>query len=260
MIDINPHVRYQQFTGIGAAMTDSSAWLIYDQLSATDRLRLMQDLFGASGIHMNFLRVPMAASDYTVSADPYSYDDMPTGQTDPSLSHFSIAHDLTYLIPTLQQALQVDPGLEIFANLWSPPGWMKANDALGNQNDQGTLLPSGYQPLADYFVKAIQQYAAQGIPIDAITPQNEPRTSGSGTTYPGLTLPEPDEAQFIAQNLAPALSAAGLRTNIYGNDLSWDSTAYANGLASDPAAGRDLAGPGRRRSTAPSCAATTTVP
>ena len=242
LIDVNDQVADQRFAGLGAALTDSAAWLIYDELSSADRTALMQELFGAAGIHLNFLRIAMGASGAMTVGSPYSYDEMPSGQTDPSLANFSISHDQSYIIPTLQQALSINPGLQILANPWSPPGWMKANDSLGNQNDQGTLLSSDYPPLADYFVEAIQQYAAQGIPIDAITPQNEPRTSGSGTTYPGLTLPEPDEAQFIAQNLAPALSVAGLRTKIYGNDLSWDSTAYANGLTSDSAAGRDLAG------------------
>jgi glucosylceramidase len=171
----------------------------------------------------------------------YSYDDPPSGQSDPNLSQFSINHDLPYSIPTLLQALGINPDLEILANPWSPPGWMKANDALDNINDQGTLLTSAYQPLANYFVKVLQAYMAQGVPIEAITPQNEPRTSGAGTAYPGLTLPEPDEAQFIAQNLAPTLTAAGLHTKIYGNDLSWDSTSYANSLVSG-SAGSDLSG------------------
>ena len=139
LIDLNEQLRYQRFSGLGAAMTDSSAWLIYDQLTPSDRLRLMQDLFATSGIHLNFLRVPMAASDFTVSLAAYSYDDTPAGQTDPSLSQFSIAHDLAYVIPVLQQALQLNPGLQILANPWSPPGWMRANGSLDNINDQGTL-------------------------------------------------------------------------------------------------------------------------
>ena len=241
VVDVNDQVGYQRFFGLGAALTDSAAWLIHDQLSSADRTTLMEDLFGSAGIHLNFLRVPMAASDFTVSPDPYSYDDMPPGQTDPSLSQFSIAHDLAYIIPALQAALAVNPGLEILANPWSPPAWMKANDALGNSNDQGTLLPSAYGPLAAYFVKFIQAYESNGVPIDAITPQNEPRTSGSGTSYPGLTLPEPDEATFISRYLQPALQQAGLHPKIYGNDLSWDQLTYADSLSSGPAAG-DLTG------------------
>jgi glucosylceramidase len=241
VIGVNDQVGYQRFSGLGAALTDSAAWLIYDQLSSTDRTTLMQDLFGSDGIRLNFLRVAMGASGAMTVGSAYSYDDTPSGQSDPTLSRFSIDHDLAYIIPTLQQALSINPGLQILANPWSPPGWMKANDSLGNTNDSGTLLTSDYGALAAYLVKVIQAYTDQGVPIDAITPQNEPRTTGSGTAYPGLTLPEPDEAQFISQNLVPALSAAGLHTKIYGNDLSWDSTSYANGLVSGQA-GSDLSG------------------
>ncbi len=241
VIDVNARARYQQFAGLGAAMTDSSAWLIYDQISPVARLALMQDLFGPAGIRLNFLRVPMGASDFTVSAQPYSYDDLPPGQSDPSLANFSIAHDLSYIIPALRQALAVNPGLELLANPWSPPAWMKVNDSLDNPGGAGTLLPSAYGPLAGYFVKFLEAYASYGVPIAAVTPQNEPSSGGGGTGYPGLTLPEANEAQFIAQNLAPVLSAAGLHTKIYGNDLSWSSSAYADALASGPAAG-DLAG------------------
>lgn len=242
VIDVNDQLGYQRFGGVGAALTDSAAWLIYDELSPADRTTLMQELFGSSGIHLNFLRIAMGASGAMTVGPPYSYDDQPSGQTDPTLADFSIAHDQSYIIPTLQQALSINPGLQILANPWSPPGWMKDNDSLGNQGDSGTLIESDYQVLAGYFVKTIQDYAADGVPIEAVTPQNEPRTTGNGTTYPGLTLPESKEAQFIAQDLAPALKNAGLHTQIYGNDLSWDQSAYADGLVADPNAGPDLAG------------------
>ena len=137
VIGVNEQVRYQQFTGLGAAATDSSAWLMFNQISPVTRLALLQDLFGPAGIHLNFLRVPIAASDFTVNGQPYSYDDEPSGQSDPSLANFSIAHDLAYIIPTLRQVLAVNPGLELLANPWSPPAWMKANDSLGNTGGQG---------------------------------------------------------------------------------------------------------------------------
>src|SRR5437762_3037332 len=73
-VTVDDGIRYQHFTGVGAAMTDSSAWLIYDELSAGARARLMNALFGASGIHLNFVRVPIGASDFTATGLPYSYD------------------------------------------------------------------------------------------------------------------------------------------------------------------------------------------
>jgi glucosylceramidase len=236
VIGVSDQIAYQRFSGLGAALTDTAAWLIYDELSSADRTTVMQDLFGAGGINLGFLRIAMGASGAMTNGPAYSYDDMPAGQSDPTLSQFTTDHDLAYIIPTLQQARAINPALEILANPWSPPGWMKDNDSLGNQNDSGTLRTDEYGALASYFVKVIQSYAAQGVPIDAVTAQNEPRTTGSGTAYPGLTLPEPAEAQFISQNLGPTLAVAGLHTKIYGNDLSWDSMSYANGLVSGPAA------------------------
>ena len=250
VIDVDDTVRYQQFSGVGAAMTDSSAWLLDYELPADRRLALMQALFGNLGlpnalgvpaIHLNFLRVAIGSSGAMTVGAPYSYDDMPPVQTDADLSNFSVAHDTSYLIPTLQQALAINPGLEILANPWSPPAWMKSNDALDNLGGSGTLLASAYRPLARYIVKFIQAYERQGIQIDEVTPQNEPSSGGSGTPYPGLTLPAADEDQFISQDLSPALQAAGLNTKIYATDHNWDRQAYANTVATGASAG-DLAG------------------
>jgi glucosylceramidase len=250
VIDVNEGVRYQQFGGLGAALPDSSAWLIYDELPSPTRQALLQALFGQPAVQnalgvpaigLNFLRVAIGASGAMTVGPPYSYDDLPPGRSDPTLSSFSIAHDEAYIIPTLQQALAANPSLKILANPWSPPGWMKSNGSLDNPDGQATLLDSAYGPLAKYFVKFIQAYQGDGIPIDAITPQNEPSSGQVSTAYPGLTLPEGDEAQFVAQDLEPALHAAGLSPKIYGSDLSWDSLSYASALGSGPAAG-DLSG------------------
>jgi glucosylceramidase len=251
MIEVNDQVRYQQFRGLGAAMTDSSASVINGMPSA-DRAALIQDLFGppsagsgltAPPIHLDFLRVGIGATGAMTVGPAYSYDDNPPGGTDANLDHFDISHDTSYIIPTLQQVLQTNPNLEILANPWSPPAWMKSNDSLGNSSAGGDLLTQYYQTYANYFVKFIQAYAQAGIPIGAITPANEPTSGTGGTGYPGLNFPESDEAQFIANDLKPALNNAGLHPAIYGNDLSWDKyTDYASPLASDANAGPDLAG------------------
>ncbi|MGA2928399.1 MAG: hypothetical protein ABSG43_20885 [Solirubrobacteraceae bacterium] len=70
----------------------------------------------------------------------YSYHDNPTGGTDSDLNDFSTAQDTTYIIPTLQQVLQTKPDHEILANPWSPPAWMKSNNALGNADASERLL------------------------------------------------------------------------------------------------------------------------
>lgn len=232
VIHVNDTVRYQRLKGIGAAMTDTSAWLIQNELRPAARAALMKGLFTKAGIHLGFALIPMGGSDFSVAGQPYTYDDMPAGQTDPALGNFSTAHDESYVFPLLREMLALAPGTETFAVPWSPPAWMKANDRLDDLGHQGTLLSSSYGPLAGYFVKFLQSYAQHGVPIDAIAPENEPRAASA---FPAMYFPEPAEAQWISQNLAPALAAAGLTPKIYGGDTSWQLEDYSDALAASPA-------------------------
>jgi glucosylceramidase len=218
VVTVNGAVRYQRVEGFGAAMTDTSAWLIEREISAGARDQLMSELFGPGGLRLNFVRVPMGASDFTSDGTPYTYDDRPPGQTDPQLRHFSIAHDEAYILPALRQARADDPQTEFLATPWTPPAWMKSNHSLGNQGDRGTLLGSAYRPWSEYFVKFIQAYAAAGVPIGALTVQNEP---GNPTLYPGLNFSAAAESTWIVQDLEPALAAAGLHPKLYGGDVGW---------------------------------------
>ena len=232
IIRVNDAVRYQRVKGIGAAMTDSSAWLIQDQLSSGARTALMNALFTKAGIHLGFTLIPMGGSDFSVGGRPYTYDDLPPGQSDPGLTQFSTGHDQSYILPLLRQMLALAPHTETFAVPWSPPAWMKANDQLNDLNHRGTLLPQSYATLANYFVNFLQSYAAQGVPINAIAPENEPRAASD---FPAMYFPEPNEAQWLAQNLAPALAAAHLSPKVYGSDTSWQLENYASSLAASPA-------------------------
>src|SRR5258708_13706260 len=156
-------------------------------MSTSQRNALMQQLFDPNqGIGISFVRIPMGASDFSVNG-PYSYDDSPAVQTDPNLNNFSISHALAYIIPILQQAHSLNPNLKFMANPWSPPAWMKTNGSmLGVSNGvTGTLNAADYGPLAQYFVKFIQPYQSQTIPIYAITPQSEPLSAP--TIYPAIT-------------------------------------------------------------------------
>lgn len=241
VIHVSDSVGYQRIAGFGASITDTSAWLLSHRLSPTVSAQVMSSLFGPTGIHLNFIRIPMGASDYVAGGSPYTYDDLPPGQSDPSLAKFSIAHDEAYILPVLRQMLSLDPGVEIFASPWSAPAWMKTNDALTNPLAQASLRSNDYGPFARYFVKFIKAYAAAGVPVRAITPDNEPALPVK-IQYPGMTLTEPNEATFIVRYLSPALRAAGLTTRIYGFDFSWYAKAYPTELVSNPGVLRDIAG------------------
>jgi hypothetical protein len=108
------------------------------------------------------------------------------------LTQFSIAHDETYIIPAVREALAIDLNVFTLATPWTPPTWMKANDAFDHVGRSGPVLPQYYPALADDFVKFIEDYQTQGVPIDAITPMNEPRATSPGQAQrspPPMTPP-----------------------------------------------------------------------
>src|SRR6266576_2419949 len=84
---------YQSIEGFGASFTDSAAYLLNEKVPPSQLNSVMTSLFDhTNGIGVSFIRNPMGASD--IARFDYSYDDMPAGQTDPTLANFSIAHDM----------------------------------------------------------------------------------------------------------------------------------------------------------------------
>ncbi len=234
-IKVNDRVKYQKITGFGAALTDSAAYLI-NKLPASSRNTLIENLFSPSaGIGLNMVRSPMGATDFTATGN-YSYDDMPSGQTDPTLAHFSIQHDLAYIIPELKQALALNHGIKVTSTPWSPPGWMKTSGSMIG----GTLLDSDYQALADYFVKYIQAYGKAGVPVTYVTPQNEPLNA---PTWPGTYL-TPSQEEELIQKMGQAFAASNISTQILGWDHNWDEPSYPESIYNDPASARYTVGAG----------------
>jgi glucosylceramidase len=231
VVTVDATTQYQQMDGFGGSLTDSSAWLIWNKLSASQQSTLMQQLFSpSSGVGISFLRQPMGATDFSASGN-YSYDDVASGATDPNLTNFSIAHDVTYMIPLVKQALSINPGMKVVALPWSPPAWMKTSSTMNGGNMNTTYFPS----LAQYFVDFVQAYQQQGISIYALSVQNEPLYSTPG--YPSEYLAASDESTFIANYLGPGLSNAGLgNVKIFAYEHNWDNTSYAESLLGSSAA------------------------
>jgi len=240
LITVDPAQHFQRITGFGAALTDSSAYLL-SQLSPDQRQAAMHELFDPQqGIGLSQVRIPMGSSDYTATPPdhpaPYSYDDLPPGETDPSLAHFSIAHDRAYILPLLLEAKRINPQIATIAAPWSPPAWMKTNGSMIN----GSVREDSYGALAQYFVHFLQQYRLAGISIDAITPQNEPGEINHD--FPSVDMSASQEASFITQYLGPALAEAGLYTKIFGLDYQWQNFQDADAILRNQAARSYLAG------------------
>jgi glucosylceramidase len=234
-IVVDDQVAYQPIEGFGASLTDSSAWLMKTYLTDEQRKDALRMLFDpAAGIGLNLLRQPMGSSDFAL--DDYSYDDMPPGAADPELKNFSIEKDQRYIIPMLRETFAVNPGLKIIATPWSPPGWMKTSQAM----IRGALLPSAYRPLASYFVKFVQAYQKAGVPIYALTMQNEP--VNVPTDYPGMDMTPLEQQNFLRDALGPAFRDAGLKTKILVFDHNWNLIYYPLEVLSDSKAAAFAAG------------------
>jgi len=217
-ITVDPSRTYQTMDGFGASITDSSAAVLY-RLDPAARERAMRSLFDpARGIGVSALRQPIGSSDFT-DEPHYTYDDMPAGQTDFALAHFSVAHDQAQILPLLRRAKALNPRLTVIATPWSPPAWMKTTDSLigGRLKDD----PRVYTAYARYFVKFVQAYRAAGVPVDFLTVQNEPQNR-QPNAYPGMDLPVAQEVKLI-EAMGPALQAAGLRTRILAYDHNWST-------------------------------------
>ena len=107
--------------------------------------------------------------------------------------------------------------------------WMKDNGS----SVGGSLQPQYYGVYAQYFVKYIQTMQAKGITVDAITIQNEPQHGGNN---PSMVMSAVQEADFIKNQLGPALQAAGINTKIIIWDHNCDNAAYPVAVLNDPAA------------------------
>jgi len=235
ILTLDPSTTFQVMTGFGASITDSSSYVMTKYLADSALKDAMVKLFDpVNGVGLSFLRQPMGASDFS-SVGNFSYDD--TAQ-DVTLTHFNIDQDMKATVPLLKQSRALNPSLFILGTPWSPPAWMKNNASMngsgsGASGNPGLAL-TAYAPLAQYFVKFVQAYAAQGIVVNAITPQNEPQNGAAA--YPGMDLNAASELKLIGTNLGPAFKAAGLSTLIWAFDHNWDHEDYPEQVMADATA------------------------
>ncbi len=227
-LEIDSTQTYQTIDGFGYTLTGGSATLI-NLLPATDKDALINELFrhDSTFIGVSYLRISIGASD--LSATTFTYDEMPAGQTDPTLAQFSIDKEKQDLIPVLKKIIAINPGIKIMGSPWTAPTWMKSNNAFMG----GSLKPEYYAAYAQYFVKYIQAMKAEGITIDAITPQNEPLHGGNN---PSMVMQPAEQADFIKNHLGPAFAAASLPTRIITYDHNADRPDYPLTILDDAAA------------------------
>jgi glucosylceramidase len=198
MIDVDK--TFQTIEGFGGAFTDAAA-IVFAKLSKEKQEEFLKACFDPNeGNAYTLCRTTIHSCDY--SAEMYTYAEVPD---DKELKHFSIAHDLKYRIPMIKRAIETANGnIKIYASPWSPPAWMKTNNDMLHG---GKLKPEYNQTWADYFVKFVQAYKKEGIPIWGLTVQNEPMAV---QVWESCIFTAAEERDFVRDYLGPTLKKNGL--------------------------------------------------
>ncbi|MDA3866685.1 MAG: hypothetical protein PF489_08050 [Salinivirgaceae bacterium] len=243
-IKINPNITYQKWIGCGACTNDASSWLMYKKLKKEAKDDLMAKLFNKSaGIGMDWVRHQMGSGDAAViNGGWWTYDDMPKGQADLNLDNFSIEMEKDYILPTLKEALKINPKLKIIGCPWTPPGWMKTSANDPNPLNHGEIQPKYYSQFANYFVKFIQAYAAEGIPVYGISLINEPLAPKQ--KWQACGIPANTAKELIKNYFIPSFEKNKITTAIYIFDHNWDKDGwdYVSNLYSDTAVYNGVSG------------------
>ncbi|MDI9875488.1 glycoside hydrolase family 30 protein [Flectobacillus rivi] len=225
-IFVDEKQKFQSMDGFGFTLTGGSATLLW-QMDTDKRKALLKELFAFDGknIGISYLRVSIGASD--LSDHVFTYNDLPTGQTDEKIQKFDLTEEKKALIPILREILAINPAIKILGSPWTPPVWMKTN---GNSKG-GSLLPKYYDAYALYLVKYIQSMKKEGVNIDAITIQNEPLHPGNN---PSLLMQPEEQGAFIKQSLGKAFKSAKITTKIWLYDHNADRPDYPIAILNDP--------------------------
>lgn len=225
---VNPEKEFQSFLGIGGAITDAAAE-VFSMLSADKQEELLDAYFSEDGINYNIIRTSIHSSDFGLGSHTY------IEEGDESLASFSIAKDKEKRIPMIKRAASIiDNDLVFYASPWSPPAFMKTNNHMLRG---GSLLPEYRQTWADYFVKFIQAYEAEGIPVWGVTIQNEPMAT---QRWESCIYSAEEERDFLKNNLGPAFDRAGFsEKKIVVWDHNRDLISHrANTIFEDPEAAK----------------------
>jgi len=199
LVQLFPQIREQTMEGFGGAFTESSA-VNYHRLGKEQKKELIEAYFGDKGLRYHLGRVSINSCDFALGNYTYVEED------DATLHSFSIAHDRQQIIPMIQAAMERTGGkMHFLASPWSPPAYMKTN---GEMNHGGKLKEEVRELWAQYFVKFIREYREAGVPITAVTVQNEP---AAVQTWNSCTYSAEEEGLFGAKHLGPALERAGMK-------------------------------------------------
>lgn len=205
---VDPNKQFQTLLGIGAALTDAAAETFYKLSEENQKLFLEAYYSKENGIGYSLGRTIIHSCDFSTGS--YTYVE----EGDAELKTFNIDHDRQFRLPFTKKAIEAAGGeLTMYASPWSPPAFMKTNN---NMLQGGKLKPEFYQPWANYYVKFIEAYEAEGIPIWGLTIQNEPMAV---QRWESCIYTAEEERDFLKNYLGPTLEQADMGDK---NVIVWD--------------------------------------
>ncbi|CAI5736798.1 unnamed protein product [Hyaloperonospora brassicae] len=182
------------------AFTDASA-INFDRLTSNLQEILLSAYFGDGGLQYTIGRIPIGSTDFSLSV--YSYNDV---KGDLAMKNFSIDVDKAKKIPFIQRAMNTSArGMKLFGSSWAPPAWMTTENTTINCALQGYPGGEYWKALALYYSKFVTAYEAEGIPMWALTTQNEPTKQFSFKYWQSLRFNATTERDFIKRDLGPVL-------------------------------------------------------
>ncbi|KAJ7765670.1 glycoside hydrolase superfamily [Mycena metata] len=236
-IVIDDKTPYQTLKGFGATLTDSGAQSLsnLEMKNADAYSELLQKLFNpaldASSAGITYLRVPLAATDFSETS--YSFDDTPG---DTTLSKFNIDASPSYLFGVLKDIQDISNIVKVHVVPWSTPGWMKDSKKVNG----GNFVSNMSSIYAQYLLKALQGFESKGINLYAISIQarslstllqNEPLNSNP--TLPSCKMTYEDEGA-IGTALRPLMKANGFSAvQLIAFEHNWESYTYPISVMKD---------------------------
>nr|XP_053632505.1 lysosomal acid glucosylceramidase-like [Cherax quadricarinatus] len=229
VVTLNKDDVYQTMLGFGGAFTDSTGLNVV-ALSSEVQEYFLRSYFAPEGIGYTFGRIPIAGCD--CSTRTYSYDDV---EGDADLVHWNLTfEDYDYKIPLILRAKEMTTyPLKMFGSPWSSPAWMKTN---GMFNGSGILIAEYWQPWANYIVKFVEAYEAEGVELWGLTPQNEPLGGLTDWKINAIGWSAESMRDWLKGYLGPTLEAAGYRhLKMMIHDFNRDSLPwYVEPMLNDP--------------------------
>lgn len=235
-ITVNTTKTYQNFYGDGAALTHSSAYLLMNETTQEMRTSILNELFGEDGARLSCIRIPIGASDYIDEENFFTCNDLSDNGEDIALTKFNIDHDVN-IIACLKEIVKINPDVILIACPWSAPAWMKTSNSL-----LGGSLDENYNDVyAEYLIKFVEAYRAEGLKIQFLSLINEPYISN--IKYPHMLLDGLQAAEIIKTiGKKSDEKKLGLKIMAYDHNVDSAATDWMEEVLSDPIAAKYVTG------------------